>query len=578
MSYSFFDFLQLVGSLGIFIFGMKVFSDGLQKVAGSKLRAILKGMTTSRPRGIATGFLATSITQSSSTTTVMVVSFVNAGLITFIESTGVIMGANIGTTVTAWIVSIFGFKMQITPLALVLIGLFFPFLFFGREKLRNLAETIIGFGILFIGLQYIKDGVPNIQDNPEMFAFLNSFAEFGFISIVIFVAIGTILTLLTQSSSAAMAITLVMLFEGWITFPIAAAMILGENIGTTVTANIAAVVGNVHAKRAARFHFFFNVIGVVWMLFLINPFLNGIDMVMQYFDPSAGSIYGTSQEARATATLGISLFHTTFNILNVLILAPFVPIIVGWVERIQKDTDKEGMAFRLQYIAGGLMSSPELSIAQARKELELFSKLIEKMHYSFSGLFFKKSKKQEKFVKKIAKREQITDNLELEITDYLTKISSTTLSKEATQRIRAMHSMVNDLERIGDLYYQMSKTFEDMMELEVALPKDAVLEVSDYLDVVLKAIKLMRKNMENENGEVDLDAAIELENKINDVRDEMKEAHYSRLEKGIYTSQAGVIFLDYITRLEKIGDHIFNVQEALAGKKLKQHSDMKVGR
>jgi phosphate:Na+ symporter len=578
MTYSFFDFLQLVGSLGIFIFGMKVFSDGLQKVAGSKLRAILKGMTTSRPRGIATGFLATSITQSSSTTTVMVVSFVNAGLITFIESTGVIMGANIGTTVTAWIVSIFGFKMQITPLALVMIGIFFPFLFVGREKLQNLAETVIGFGILFIGLQYIKDGVPNIQENPEMFAFLNSFAEFGFISIVLFVLVGTILTLLTQSSSAAMAITLVMLFEGWITFPIAAAMILGENIGTTVTANIAAVVGNVHAKRAARFHFFFNVIGVVWMLFLINPFLHGIDMVMQYFDPSAGSIYGTSQEARATATLGISLFHTTFNVLNVLILAPFVPIIVGWVERLQKDTDKEGMAFRLQYIAGGLMSSPELSIAQARKELELFTKLIEKMHYSFSGLFFKKSKKQEKFLKKIAKREQITDNIELEITDYLTKISSTTLSKEATQRIRAMHSMVNDLERIGDLYYQMSKTFEDMMELEVALPKEAVLEVSDYLDVVLKAIKLMRKNMENENGDVDLNAAIELENKINAVRDEMKEAHYTRLEQGIYTSQAGVIFLDYITRLEKIGDHIFNVQEALAGKKLKQHSDMKVGR
>jgi phosphate:Na+ symporter len=369
-----------------------------------------------------------------------------------------------------------------------------------------------------------------------------------------------------------------MLFEGWITFPIAAAMILGENIGTTVTANIAAVVGNVHAKRAARFHFFFNVIGVMWMLFLINPFLHGIDMVMQYFDPAAGSIYGTSQEARATATLGISLFHTTFNVLNVLILAPFVPIIVGWVEKIQKDTDKEGMAFRLQYIAGGLMSSPELSIAQARKELELFTKLIEKMHYSFSGLFFKKNKKQEKFLKKIAKREQITDNIELEITDYLTKISSTTLSKEATQRIRAMHSMVNDLERIGDLYYQMSKTFEDMMELEVALPKEAVLEVSDYLDVVLKAIKLMRKNMENENGEVEFNAAIELENKINDVRDEMKEAHYRRLEQGIYTSQAGVIFLDYITRLEKIGDHIFNVQEALAGKKLKQHSDMKVGR
>lgn len=578
MNYTLFDFLQLIGSLGIFIFGMKVFSDGLQKVAGSKLRAILKGMTTSRLRGILTGFGATTITQSSTTTTVMVVSFVNAGLLTFIESTGVIMGANIGTTITAWMVSIFGFKMQITPIAISMIGIFFPFLFFGKEKFQNLAEAMIGFGILFIGLEFIKNAVPNIQDNPEMFAFLDSFTEFGFISILIFVFVGTVLTLLTQSSSAAMAITLVMLFEGWINFPIAAAMILGENIGTTVTANIAAIVGNVHAKRAARFHFFFNVIGVVWMLFLINPFLNGIDSVMQYFDPAAGSIYGTSQEARATATLGISLFHSVFNVLNVMLLFAAVPAIIRLVERIQKDKDKEGIAFRLQYISGGLMSSPELSIAQAHKEVELFGKLIEKMHYSFAGLFFKKQKKQEKFLEKIKKREQITDNIELEVSDYLTKISSTSLSARATQKIRSMLSIVNDLERVGDLYYQMSKTFEDMMELDVALPKDAVVEVSDYLDVILKAIKLMRSNMEESNGEVYLDAAIKLENEINHIRDQMKEAHYKRLEQGIYTSQAGVIFLDYITRLEKIGDHIFNVQEALAGRKLKQHSNMVVGR
>ncbi|MDZ7717530.1 MAG: PhoU domain-containing protein [Balneolaceae bacterium] len=226
------------------------------------------------------------------------------------------------------------------------------------------------------------------------------------------------------------------------------------------------------------------------------------------------------------------------------------------------------------------MSSPELSIAQAHKEIELFGKLVEKMHYSFSGLFFRKQKKQEKFLEKIAKREQITDNIELEVSDYLTKISSANLSDDATRKVRAMHSMVNDLERIGDLYYQMSKTFEDMMELEVALPKDAVMEVSDYLDVVLKAVKLMRENMENVNGElnVDLEAAVELENEINDTRDKMKDAHYRRLEQGVYTSQAGVIFLDYITRLEKIGDHIFNVQEALAGRKLKTHSEMLVGR
>ena len=557
---------------------MKIFSDGLQKVAGSKLRAILKGMTTSRFRGILTGFGATTITQSSTTTTVMVVSFVNAGLITFIESTGVIMGANIGTTVTAWMVSIFGFQMQITPIAVSMIGLFFPFLFFGKEKFRNLAEAMIGFGILFIGLEFIKDAVPNIQENPEMFAFLDSFTGFGFASLLIFVGVGTLLTLMTQSSSAATAITLVMLFQGWINFPIAAAMILGENIGTTVTANIAALVGNVHAKRAARFHLIFNLFGVLWMIMLINPFLIGIDYVMQNFIPDVGSMFDDTPEARAAATLGISLFHTTFNVLNVLLLFGFVPAIIRFVEHIQKDDETSDKAFRLQYISGGLMSSPELSVAQAHKEIELFAKLIEKMHYSFSGLFFKKQKKQEKFLKKIEKREQITDNIELEVSDYLTRISSTTLSDEATRRIRSMHSIINDLERMGDLYYQMSKTFEDMMELEVALPKDAIMEISEYLDVLLNAIKLMRENMEVSNGDVDLEMAIELENEINATRDKMKERHYQRLEQGIYTSQAGVIFLDFITRLEKIGDHIFNVQEALAGKKLKTHSDMLVGR
>ncbi len=578
MNYTIFDFLQLIGALGIFIYGMKIFSDGLQKVAGSKLRSILKGMTTSRFRGIITGFGATTITQSSTTTTVMVVSFVNAGLITFVESTGVIMGANIGTTVTAWMVAVFGFQMKITPIAVSLIGIFFPFMFFGKEKFRNLAEAMIGFGILFIGLEFIKDAVPNIQENPEMFAALDGFTGFGFASILLFVAVGTILTLLTQSSSAATAITLVMLFQGWIDFPIAAAMILGENIGTTVTANIAAVIGNVHAKRAARFHLIFNMIGVTWMLFLINPFLTGIDSTMQYFLPEVGSILGDTQEARAAATLGLSLFHTTFNVLNVLILIAFVPRIIRFVERIQKDKDESDSAFRLKYISAGLMSSSELSIAQAYKEIELFGKLIEKMHYSFTGLFFKKQKKQEKFLKKIAKREQITDNIELEVSDYLTKISGASLSDSATRKIRAMHSMVNDLERIGDLYFQMSKTYEDSQNLGVKLPKDAVNEISEYMDIVREAIKLMRHNMENANGKVSLDDAIEMENKINEMRDWMKNAHYQRLEEGVYSSQAGVIFLDYVTRLEKIGDHIFNVQEAVAGKKMKQHSEMIVGR
>lgn len=568
MTYNFFDLLQLVGSLGIFIYGMKVFSDGLQKVAGNKLRSILKGMTSTRFRGLLTGFTATTITQSSSTTTVMVVSFVNAGLITFVESTGVIMGANIGTTVTAWMISIFGFKMQITPVAIMLIGIFFPFMFFGRERLRNLAEAMIGFGILFIGLDFIKNSVPNIQDNPEMFMFLDQFTEYGFISILIFVLAGTLLTLITQSSSAASAITLVMLFQGWIDFPMAAAMVLGENIGTTVTANIAALVGNVFAKRAARFHFVFNIFGVLWMLLLIQPFLVGIDTTMSYFLPGSGSImHAADQVGRANATLALSLFHTTFNVVNVLLMFAFVPRIVRLIERYQKE--KKDTQHRLQYISSGMMSSPELSMSQAHKEIELFAKLIEKMHFSIRGLLFNKQNKQGKFLKKIEKREQITDNIELEIAEYLTKISSYNLTEEASRRIRGMHSIINDLERVGDIYFQMSKTFERMESEGNQLPDEAMDKIGKMLSLVHDSVRNVRENLAKENGDIDLEQAVHIENSIDLYRDELLEFHYAQLENNVYSNQVGFVFLDYLNRLEKIGDHLFNVNEALAGVKVK---------
>lgn len=570
MTYNFFDFLQLIGALGIFIYGMKVFSDGLQKVAGNKLRAILKGMTTTRFRGIFTGFAATTVTQSSSTTTVMVVSFVNAGLLTFMESTGVIMGANIGTTVTAWMVSIFGFKMKITPIAVMLIGIFFPFMFSGRERLKNLAEAMIGFGILFIGLDFIKNAVPNIQQNPEMFMFLDQFTEFGFFSIVLFVIAGTLLTLLTQSSSAASAITLVMLFQGWIDFPIAAAMVLGENIGTTVTANIAALVGNVYAKRSARFHFVFNVFGVIWMLLLLHPFLMGIDTVMSYFSPEAGSVFNTTTEmGRANATLGLSLFHTTFNVLNVFLMVGFVPHIVRFIEKYQKEKEGEDSIYRLQYISSGMMSSPELSISQAHKEIELFAKLIEKMHYSMEGLLFNKQNKQDQFLKKLKKREEITDTIELEVAEYLTKISSFNLTEEATRRIRSMHSIINDLERVGDIYYQMSKTFERMQSEGTELRESVMVRLREMLDLIHEDIRLVRDNLQLEYGNIDLQKAMELEETINSYRDELLEFHYQQLEKNAYSNAVGFVFLDYLNRLEKIGDHLFNVNEAMAGIKVK---------
>lgn len=571
MSYSFFDFLQLIGSLGIFIFGMKIFSDGLQKVAGSRLRNILKGMTRNRLTGVVTGFGTTAITQSSTTTTVMVVSFVNAGLLTFVESTGVIMGANIGTTITAWMVSIFGFKFQITPIAISVIGIFFPFLFFGGVKLRNVAEAMIGFGILFIGLEFIKDSVPNISDNPEMFAYLDRFTDFGLWSTLIFVAVGTLLTLLTQSSSAATAITLVMLFQGWITFPIAAAMILGENIGTTVTANIAALIGNVHAKRAARFHFFFNVIGVIWMLLIITPFLHGIDRIMMATFTDGVSVFSEDAASRANATLALSLFHTLFNVFNVILLFAFVPLLIRLVERVQPDRGGADEQFKLEYISAGLMTSAELSIGQAKKEVGLFVRLIEKIHYSFTGLLYKEPAKRKKFIAKIEKREDITDRLEVEIAEYLVKISeNANLSIETVRRIRNMQSMINDLERVGDIYFQMSKTYERMIDANQEMPEEALAELREMLDAVLDAIIVMKDNVNGHQKDVRLDLAIQAEDKINSLRDKLRNTHYERLENGSYSVKNGVVYLDILNRLEKIGDHIINVSEAASGKSLKE--------
>ncbi len=567
MTYNLFDFLQLIGSLGIFIYGMKIFSEGLQKVAGGKLRGILKGMTTNRLTGIATGFSATAITQSSTTTTVMVVSFVNAGLLTFLESTGVIMGANIGTTITAWMVSIFGFRFQITPIAVSLIGIFFPFLFVRNTKMKHVAEAMIGFGILFIGLEFIKDAVPDIQENPQILAFLDRFTDFGFASTVLFVVVGTVLTLLTQSSSAAMTITLVMLAQGWITFPIAAAMILGENIGTTITANLAALIGNVHAKRAARFHFFFNIIGVLWMLALLPVFMNFVDAMVINFSPEHLSVLDDSPEARINATLGLSLFHTTFNVLNVLVLFAFVPLLIKLVTWLQPSRGKEDEQKSLKYISGGLMPTAELSIDEAYKEVEILARVTEKISFSTYGLFFKGKEKQQGFLDKIKKREEITDRIELEVSQYLTSVSEFNLSKTASRRVRSMLRMINDLERIADIYYQVSRTFERMVSEGVSMPESANTEIQDMMQLIQDALQLMRKNMEGEYGDVNMQEAELMEAKIDSLRDELRESHYMRLERGDYDAKAGIFYLDFINRLEKIGDHILNVNEATAGLK-----------
>ncbi|RZW45893.1 MAG: Na/Pi cotransporter family protein, partial [Flavobacteriaceae bacterium] len=328
MQYGLYDILQLLGALGLFLFGMKVMSDALLKLAGNKMRSILARMTSNRIFGISTGFLITSVIQSSSATTLMVVSFSNASLLTLTEAISVIMGANIGTTITAWLITILGFKVSMSAIALPLVGFGFTFTFTKKENLKDIGEFIIGFAVLFIGIQFLKDAMPNINENPEILQFLKQYTNLGFWSVLLFLMIGTILTVVIQSSSATMALTLIMTAEGWIPFELAAAMVLGENIGTTITANLAAIVANYHAKRTARAHLIFNLLGVLWVLIVFYPFLKLVSLLAEYFGSESPYV------SAAAIPVAISLFHTTFNILNTFLLVWFVKPIAKLVEKI----------------------------------------------------------------------------------------------------------------------------------------------------------------------------------------------------------------------------------------------------
>lgn len=550
--WNFWDFLILLGALGLFIYGMKIMSEGLQKLAGNRLRGVLKGMTSNRATGVLTGTFVTSVIQSSSATTVMVVSFVNAGLLTLSESMGVIMGANIGTTITAWLVAYLGFKVKIVPIATIMVGLSFPLLFVKKEQLKHLAEFIIGFGILFIGLDFLKDSVPDIKSNPQILEFLNQYTDSGYLSILLFIFIGTLLTVVVQSSSASTAITLIMLNQGWIEYDLAAAMVLGENIGTTITANIAASIGNVYAKRAARFHTLFNLIGVGWML-AVFPFF------VPFIETQALAL-GLDDK------LGLALFHSSFNLLNVFLLLWFIPYLEKLVIRIQPSKGLGDEEFRLRYISAGLMSTPELSLAEAKKELQIFAKLIDKMSFSFTALLFQKHRDTEAIIEKIKKREEITDDLELELTNYLTKISESDLSRQGSERVRDMLSMANDLERMADIFYMMTKNYQRMDKQNIRFREDVVMELKGLMDKIHDAIKLMRKNMElDDPSQIDMEEVYDLEKEVKSMRKKLVKAHYNRLEKNLYTPMAGVVYLDYVVRGERIVAHIVNVNESLSG-------------
>lgn len=650
MNYGLFDILTLIGALGFFIYGMKVMSDGIQKVAGSKMRQILGAMTSNRIFGVFTGFLITSLVQSSSATTVMVVSFVNAGLLSLVESIGVIMGANIGTTLTAWLISIFGFKVKIAAIALPIIAFGFPLLFAKKRRNRSWGEVLIGFALLFMGLDALKGAVPDLGSNPEILEFLSRYTEGGILTVILFVAVGTIITIVVQSSSAAMALTLVMCNEGWVPFDVAAAMILGENIGTTITANLAALVGNVHAKRAARAHLIFNLMGVTWMIlayplfinginsyFVDNPSLAGLDKVEYVLDAPtseqeagliqemnlANNAYSefytastvdkngqktlvidfksseinrtddeidekilatiptvlTSQNIQSTTAIeygaepsaepmaipiALSIFHTVFNILNVLLLIWFVPQIARIVTWVLPARGEDDEVFSLDFIGGGLMDTAELSIIEAKKEISKFGDIVQKLYRTLPKMVQPvEDKKFNKYLDRVKKYEDITDRMEYEIATYLSKASEGELSDEGSQRVRAMLSVISDLEIIGDMCYQIAQNLQRRRDTKAYFTPELRQNSELMITKVGKAIDIMQKNLNMEFNKVNLKEARDIEDEIDHLRNQLREEHLKNIEKGAYKVQSGMFYIDLIHALEKVGDQAYDISETI---------------
>ncbi|HPO67115.1 MAG TPA: Na/Pi cotransporter family protein [Paludibacteraceae bacterium] len=594
MHYTFYDFLILIGSLGVFLYGMKVMSEGLQKVAGERLRAIMTAMTKNRFSGVLTGLLITSIIQSSSATTVMVVSFVNAGLLTLYQAITVIMGANIGTTVTAWVISLFGFKVNIASFAVPLIGLSIPFIFSSKSRRKSIGEFLIGFAFLFMGLEMLKNSVPDIQSNPEILAFLSKYTNYGFGSVLLFLLIGTILTIIAQSSSAIMAITLIMCSKGWLSFELGAAMVLGENIGTTITANLAAIPANVSAKRAALAHLIFNVFGVIWILIFFYPFINLISYIITNFgpgDPNLLTSFTTSLDPETLKVIssdttaltseqltlkqqllqyqlatsyGLSLFHTLFNLINTCLLIWFVNFIAKVVSFIikQKDSDEE---FQLKYISIGLLSTSELSILQAWKEIKVYVDRAQRMFQMVRELYYEKN--EDEFVKKfsrIQKYENISDRMEIEIAHYLTKVAEGRLSEKSKFEIQTMLRIISEIESIGDSCYNLARILMRKREDKAIYTPEMDENVNRMMDLVEKTLTEMKKNVENNQAtDQELAKIQNLENEINNLRDRLKFQNIDDVKEQKYDYLASVTYMDIIAECEKMGDFIINIVEAL---------------
>ena len=562
----------LLGALGMFLYGMNLMSSGLQKASGNKLRSFLSAMTSNPFKGVLTGLGVTSVIQSSSATTVMVVSFVNAGLLTLTQAISVIMGANIGTTVTAWMVSWLGFKADISVLAIPLMALGFLFSNSKKNQRQNIGELIVGFCLLFLGLSFMKESVPDLNETPEVLDFVKTWSSHGFASVLIFLAFGTILTLVLQSSSATMAITLIMLSMGWIPFNMACAMVLGENIGTTITANIAASVGNTQAKRAAMSHTIFNLFGVIWALILFKPFLGLVGLIIELFglpNPTAeGFAVSSPTSDEGTSVLyGLSMLHTLFNTINTFILIWFVKAIEKAVVAIIKAAkEQDADAFRLKYISAGPLSTPELATEEAFNEIIHFANISRKgLGYAKLAIAEKDEDKFEELRNKLVKYEEISDRIEYEIAAFLNAVSAGDISESTSLKVKAMYKIIGELESLGDSGELISRILSRRNVHNKTFDATTIKKLEDMVDAVDKAYDAMIVNLEAAHkGELQtITNAYNAEDRINNLRTNLRDAEIEGIESGEKNYQTSVYYIDIVNSLERMGDFIINISQDL---------------
>ncbi|MFT4512984.1 MAG: phosphate:Na+ symporter [Planctomycetota bacterium] len=552
------ELFTVLGGLGVFLFGLRIMSGGLQKLAGARLRSVLAGLTRNRFTGVFSGFLITCAVQSSSATTVLVVSFANAGLLSLTQTLGLVMGANIGTTVTAWIVALLGFKLKIAAFALPIIGLGFPMSLLKSPRTKHMSEVMIGFGLLFLGLSFLKDAVPDFKSNPAAFEFVKTLTGYGFGSTILFVVLGTVLTVLVQSSSASTAITLTMVAKGWIDLDLAAAMILGENIGTTITAQLASIGANRDARRVATFHTLFNVIGVAWML-IVMPFVLELIRII---------ISGNAETNMLVATAQVALFHTLFNVTNTAVLIGFVGKLEALVLRLVPVKDAERESTHLEFLESGLLGTPELAGVEVRRGVEQMVQVCRDAFTNVTEVITNPNTRLGNLVEDIWREEEKTDAMELEIIEFCSQWARSGTSERVGRDVARFLEMANDIERIGDhctnLVLLAQRRFDKGYSFDAGAQSELAsmaTHVGQFLDMTIAGLRSPEL--------IDMSSAKMIEQKINRQRDESRQSEAKRVEQAGYELRRGLLYLDMMTNMEKIGDYCWNVIKMMQ----KSHED-----